>query len=101
MTTITVDDLKKRIDSGEKINLIDVREPAEYQEYNLGGELIPLGKISSMMLEDLEDRKNDELIIHCKMGGRSAQACMILESAGYTNVVNVIGGAMAYRQLVG
>ncbi len=101
MTTITVDDLKKRIDSGEKINLIDVREPAEYQEYNLGGELIPLGKISSMMLEDLEDRKNDELIIHCKMGGRSAQACMILESAGYTNVVNVIGGAMTYRQLVG
>ncbi len=101
MTSITVEELKKRLDSGEKINLIDVREPAEYQEYNLGGELIPLGKISSMMLDDLEDRKNEELIIHCKMGGRSAQACMILESAGYTNVVNVTGGAMAYRQLVG
>lgn len=99
MTSITVEDLKKRLDSGEKINLIDVREPAEYQEYNLGGELIPLGKIASMMLEDLEDRKNDELIIHCKMGGRSMQACQILEMAGFTNVVNVTGGAMAYRQL--
>ena len=99
MTSISVEDLKKRLDSGEKINLIDVREPAEYQEYNLGGELIPLGKIASMMLEDLEDRKNDELIIHCKMGGRSMQACQILEMAGFTNVVNVTGGAMAYRQL--
>ncbi len=101
MTSITVEELKKRLDSGEPINLIDVREPAEYQEYNLGGELIPLGMISSMNLEALEDRKNEELIIHCKMGGRSMQACMILESAGYTNVVNVTGGAMAYKQLVG
>ncbi|MCW3121746.1 MAG: oxidase [Flavipsychrobacter sp.] len=101
MTNITVEELKSRIDAGEQLNIIDVREPAEYAEYNIGGELIPLGKIAGMQLEDLEDRKNEELIIHCKMGGRSMQACMILETAGFTNVVNVTGGVMAWKQMVG
>jgi len=101
MKNITVEELKKRIDAGEHLHIIDVREPDEYAEYNIGGTLIPLGRIQGMQLDDLEDLKNEELIIHCKMGGRSMQACMILETAGYTNVVNVTGGAMAWKQKFG
>lgn len=101
MTTITVQELKSRLDNGEKLNIIDVREPSEYAEYNMGAKLIPLGQIANMQLDELEDLKNEELIIHCKMGGRSAQACMILESAGFTNVVNVAGGILAWKELAG
>ena len=101
MKNITVEELKGRMDAGEKLHLIDVREPAEYAEYNLGGTLIPLGKIMGMQIEDLEDLKNEELIIHCKAGSRSMQACMMLETAGFTNVVNVTGGAMAWKQKYG
>lgn len=101
MKNITVEELKGRMDAGEKLHLIDVREPAEYAEYNLGGTLIPLGKIMGMQLEDLEDLKNEELIIHCKAGSRSMQACMMLETAGFTNLVNVTGGAMAWKQKYG
>ena len=101
MKNITVEDLKSRLDAGEQLHIIDVREPAEYADYNIGGKLVPLGKIQGMQLEDLEDWKNEELIIHCKAGSRSMQACMILETAGFTNVVNVTGGTMAWKQKFG
>jgi rhodanese-related sulfurtransferase len=101
MTNITVEELKARRDAGEKLNIIDVREPYEYAEYNIGGKLVPLGKILSMQLDDLEDLKNEELIIHCKSGARSMQACMALEQAGFTNVANVPGGTMAWKQKFG
>ncbi len=101
MKNITVEELKARMDNGEALNIIDVREPAEYAEYNIGAKLIPLGKIAGMQLEDLENLKNDELIIHCKMGGRSMQACQILEMAGFTNVVNLTGGTNAWKQKFG
>ena len=101
MKNITVEELKSRLDAGEKLRIIDVREPAEYAEYNIGGQLIPLGQILSMQLESLDDFKNDEIIVHCKMGGRSMQACAVLEQAGYTNVVNVVGGTVAWRQKFG
>ena len=101
MKNITVEELKSRLDAGEKLHIIDVREPAEYAEYNIGGKLIPLGQIMGMQLEDLEDLKNEELIIHCKAGSRSMQACMVLEQVGFTNVVNVTGGVMAWKQKFG
>jgi rhodanese-related sulfurtransferase len=101
MREITVEELKSRLDNGEKLHVIDVREPAEYAEYNMGAQLIPLGKIMSLQLEDIEDLKNEELIIHCKAGTRSMQACMMLEQAGFTNVVNVKGGAMAWKEKLG
>lgn len=101
MTNITVTELKKRIDAGEKLNLIDVREPSEYAEYNIGAKLIPLGQIANMQLDELDGLQNEEVILHCKMGGRSMQACMILEQAGFKNVVNVTGGIMAWKQEVG
>lgn len=99
MKQISAQELKDRMDSGEKLNIIDVREPSEYAEYNLGGKLVPLGKIASMQLEDLEDLKDEELIIHCKAGSRSMQACLILETAGFTNLVNVTGGTLAFQKL--
>jgi len=97
MNTITVQDLKKRIDSGEKINLIDVREPAEYDEYNIGGKLIPLGKIQNMEVDELEPLKDEEVIIHCRSGKRSATACMLLDGMGFKNTVNVEGGVLAWQ----
>jgi rhodanese-related sulfurtransferase len=101
MKNITVDELKSRLDAGEQLHIIDVREPDEYAAYNIGAKLIPLGQIMSLQIDELEDLKNDELIIHCKAGSRSMQACMMLEQAGFTNVVNVTGGAAAWQQKFG
>ncbi len=93
---ITVEELKTRMDSGEKINLIDVREPYEYEEFNLGGKLIPLGTIASS-LEDLEDWKNLEIVVHCKVGGRSAAAVDYMQKMGFTNVRNLLGGVLDWQ----
>jgi rhodanese-related sulfurtransferase len=101
MKNITVEELKSRLDAGEQLHIIDVREPSEYAEYNIGGKLIPLGRIQGMQIDELEDLRNEELIIHCKVGGRSMQACMILEQMGFTNVVNVTGGVIAWKQKFG
>jgi rhodanese-related sulfurtransferase len=101
MQIITVTELKARMDAGEKLNLIDVREPAEYAEYNIGAQLLPLGRIMSMQVEELEDLKNEEIIIHCRSGARSMQACMMLEQMGYANTKNVEGGVLAWKQLTG
>jgi rhodanese-related sulfurtransferase len=101
MKEITVEELKKRADAGEALNIIDVREPAEYAEYNMGGKLMPLGTIMGLLVEDIEDLKGEELIVHCKAGMRSMQACMMLEQLGFTNTVNVKGGAMAWYEKYG
>lgn len=97
MQIITVEELKARMDAGEKMNIIDVREPSEYAEFNIGATLIPLGKIQSMQIDELEDLKNEELIIHCRSGKRSATACMFLETMGFTNTKNVEGGMLAWQ----
>ena len=99
MTQITAADLKQRIEAGEKLNIIDVREPAEYAEFNIGGKLIPLGQIMGMQIDELEDLKNEEVILHCKGGTRSTQAGLMLEQVGFTNVVNLTGGVTAWKQL--
>lgn len=101
MNTISVQDLKKRLDAGEKINLIDVREPAEYEEYNIGAKLIPLGQIQNMEVDELEPLKEEEIIIHCRSGKRSAMACQILDSMGFKNTVNLEGGVMAWKEELG
>lgn len=97
MTTITVDELKTRIDNGEKLNILDVREPHENVEFNIGGSLLPLGKIQTMQLDDIEELKDDEVIVYCRSGNRSGQACLILESAGFNNVKNLVGGMLEWR----
>ena len=101
MKEITVEELKQRIDNGEELHIIDVREPDEYAEYNIGAKLIPLGQIMSMQLDDIDELRDEELIIHCRSGKRSMQACMVLEQVGFTNVVNVTGGALAWQEKYG
>jgi rhodanese-related sulfurtransferase len=95
---ITVQDLKKRIEAGEKFTFIDVREPHEYEEFNLGATLIPLGTLPTE-LTNLEHLKNEEIIIHCRSGMRSANAQTFLIQNGFTNVKNVVGGVLAWQQM--
>lgn len=93
---ITVQDLKARLDAGEKINLIDVREPNEYAADNLGGTLIPLGELT-YRVDELDDLQNEEVVVYCRSGSRSGMAQQILEENGFTNVRNMTGGMLAYR----
>lgn len=101
MKNITVEELKEKMDRGEKINLIDCREPHEYAEANLQGQLIPLGKIQTMQIEEIEDLKNEEVIVHCRSGQRSMMACMMLDQMGFTNTYNVTGGILEWQKKFG
>lgn len=98
MTTITISEVKERLAKGEKLNLVDVREPSEHDEFNIGGELIPLGKIQRMEVDHLEELKNEEIICYCRSGNRSGQACQVLEMLGFTNTKNLQGGMLAWRK---
>jgi rhodanese-related sulfurtransferase len=95
---ITVEELKQRIESGEKINLIDVREDYEYEADNIGGLLIPLGDLPHRLTE-IENLKEEEILVHCRSGKRSETAQRFMQSQGFTNVRNVIGGILAYNEL--
>ncbi len=101
MQNITVEELKSRLDAGEKIDIVDVREPHENLEFNIGGTLIPLGKIQSMQIEELEDLKENELILYCRSGNRSGQACMFLDAMGFKNTKNLVGGMLAWQEKYG
>jgi rhodanese-related sulfurtransferase len=96
MTDITVQELKAKLDAKENFVFIDVREPWEYEEFNLGAQLMPLGNLMGN-LADLEDHKNDEIVIHCKSGGRSGMAKQLLVAQGFTNVRNVLGGVLEWK----
>lgn len=96
MADITTEELKQRMDSGETLNVIDVREEHEYEEFNIGAKLIPLGELPSR-LGELEHLKNEELIVHCRSGARSGNAKMFLEDAGFSNVRNLLGGMLDWR----
>ena len=98
MQTITTDELKKRMDAGEQPHLLDVREDYERAEFNIGGKHIPMGKLQSMQLEDIEDWKNDEIIIYCRSGNRSGIAANLLEHLGYNNVKNLVGGMLDWQK---
>jgi rhodanese-related sulfurtransferase len=99
MQDITVSELKKRLDSGvEDFLFIDVREPYEYEEFNLGAKLIPLGTIIQAASSELADDTDKEIIIHCRSGARSGQAKMILTNMGFPNVRNVEGGVLAWQR---
>ena len=98
MKTITAEELKARIDAGEKLNIVDVREPHEHEEFNIGGTLYPLGRILSMDVDELESLKDQEVIFYCRSGNRSGQACMFAETMGFTNVINLTGGMVNWRE---
>ena len=101
MQNISVEELKSRMDAGETINLIDCREPHEYADFNIGGKLIPLGKIQTMQIDEIEDLKEEEVIIHCRSGQRSMVACMFLDTLGFKNTKNLVGGLLAWKEKLG
>lgn len=94
---ITAQELRKKLEEGEDTIIIDVREPYEYEEYNIGGELIPLGELMNRM-EDIEHGKDEEIIVHCKSGQRSAMAKELMKAAGFKNVRNLLGGVIAWKE---
>jgi rhodanese-related sulfurtransferase len=101
MQNITVEELKSRMDDGEKLNIIDVREPHENAEFNIGGILLPLGKVKTMQIEEIEDLKEQEIICYCRSGNRSGQACLLLDTMGFTNTKNLVGGMLAWKEKFG
>lgn len=98
MQTISSAELKSRLDANESVNLIDVREPDEHVAFNIGGKLLPLGNIMSMLTDDIDDLKNEEVICYCRSGNRSMQATMMLETFGFTNVKNLTGGMLEWEE---
>ncbi len=100
MTEITVQELKQRLDAGEKIHIIDVREPWENEEFNINGRLIPLGDLQGT-IDDLDDIQNEEIIVHCRSGQRSAAAVDYMTKQGFTNVKNLAGGMLAWQAEIG
>lgn len=98
MTIINIDEIKARLDSGERLNLVDVREADERAEFNIGGTFLPLGNIQMMQVDDIEHLKNEEVICYCRSGNRSMQASLMLETFGFTNVKNLQGGMNAWRE---
>ena len=98
MQDITVEELKTRMDNQEALNVIDVREKWEYDEFNIGAKHIPLGELQAAISE-LEDWKDQEVIIHCKSGGRSGAAKEFMMRQGFANVRNLLGGMMAWQAM--
>lgn len=94
MEDITPQELQERLDKGEKLYILDVREENEYAQQNLNGHLIPLGTLPHR-LDELKAGKEDEIIVHCRSGKRSATAQKHLQQQGYKNVRNLEGGIEA------
>ncbi len=92
-----VEELKRRLDAGEDLFVLDVREPHEYQICNIGGHLIPLNDLPKRISELDSSR---EIVAHCKMGGRSAKAVQFLREAGFKKVHNLTGVIIAWADRI-
>jgi molybdopterin/thiamine biosynthesis adenylyltransferase/rhodanese-related sulfurtransferase len=92
-----VEELKRKLDAGEDIYVLDVREPHEYQICNIGGHLIPLGELPKRVNELDTSR---EIVAHCRSGARSAKAVDFLKQAGFRKVHNLSGGILAWADKV-
>ena len=90
---ITVKELKRRRDAGETVFLLDVREPYEYQIAQIGGTLIPQNDVPQRLNEIPRDR---EIIVQCRSGARSQKIAELLKQSGYSQVVNLAGGILAW-----
>jgi adenylyltransferase/sulfurtransferase len=97
MLDITPEELKRRLDAGENIFVLDVREPHEYQICNLGGHLIPLNDLPKRIAELDPSR---EIVVHCKVGGRSAKAADFLRQSGFKRVHNLTGGINGWSERI-
>ena len=97
MAVINAEELAERINNGETLNLIDVREPLEYLTFNIGGSNLPISQLHDLS-KVLPYDKTDELIVLCTVGKRSETACTILAEKGYKNVRNLAGGLVALQK---
>lgn len=92
---ISVEDLKSRLDTSANFKLVDCREQDEFDYCRIeGSTLIPLSQFESLAKQKLNS--DDEIIIYCHHGMRSMHACLYLESLGFENITNVIGGIEAW-----
>jgi adenylyltransferase/sulfurtransferase len=94
---IQPEELKRRLDAGEDIFVLDVREPHEYQICSIHGNLIPLGDLPRRVHELDSSR---EIVVHCKSGARSAKAVDFLRQSGFKRVSNLAGGILAWADRV-
>ncbi|HVU48089.1 MAG TPA: molybdopterin-synthase adenylyltransferase MoeB [Terracidiphilus sp.] len=94
---VSVQELKRRMDAGEDVFVLDVREPFEYQIANIGGKLIPQNDVPQRLAEIDRDR---EIVVQCKSGGRSQRIAEFLKQAGYPNVSNLAGGILAWSDQI-
>src|ERR1700678_1099836 len=92
-----VEELKRRLDAGDNLFVLDVREPHEYQICNISGHLIPLGDLPNRVHELDSSR---EIVAHCRSGVRSAKAVAFLQQAGFKKVHNLAGGILAWADRV-
>ena len=90
---MSVKDLKQRIDAGEDVFILDVREPYEYQIAQIGGKLIPQNDVPQRLAEIPRDR---EIVVQCRSGARSQKIAEFLKQSGYPQVVNLAGGILAW-----
>ena len=94
---MTPSELKARLDRGDDLFILDVREPHEYQICNLNGYLIPLGDLPKRVNELDSSR---EIVAHCRSGKRSADAVNFLRQAGFRKIWNLKGGVLAWSDEV-
>ena len=94
---ITAREMKARLDRGDNLFILDVREPHEFQICNLQGHLIPLGQLPQRVKELDSSR---EIVVHCRSGKRSAEAIMFLQQAGFRKLWNLKGGVLAWSDEV-
>ena len=97
MEDILVSELRQRRAGGDELCLIDVRDAYEHDEFNIGGMNLPLGGIMQWS-ETLDVPKDQEIVVYCRSGNRSAMAKSVLTSKGFTAVRNLTGGVLAWEE---
>lgn len=100
MSDISVQELHERMQNGTAPMIIDVREQYEWDEFHIGGNLVPLGTIQAA-LPDLEDHMEEEIVVMCRSGARSSAARDFLVRQGFRNVRNLTGGVLAWQASYG
>ncbi len=98
MNDITVQELKKKLENKEEFILIDVRELYEHTDFNIGGELATLQTGLMEKITELKSAPDKEIIVYCRSGNRSAMAKQLFVQAGFTNIRNLLGGILAWRE---
>ncbi len=97
---LTVEELKKKLDNGEELILLDVREPWEHSEFNIGGSLVPINELLHSF-DQLEALREKEFVVYCRSGSRSAVAVALLKARGFKGAINLAGGVEAWKAAFG